>query len=191
MIQFPSDIHRFFAVVLYIVRCAEIRIGGSASGNTIRLEFTYKQQNTAAFLAMVNVSLTGGRILCRCTLALPMEQLTVDGIVVVHRGRRVVLVCLIQGHKEHVDVLLWQPLHTLTNGRRFHEIECYKELIAGICAVQIQWAIKANIYRLVNEVDMVLIVLQQIHQFAKKDWAVSQRVKIVKYLIAIPIVCCF
>ena len=56
MIQLPGDIHRFFAVVLYIVRCAEIGIGGSTAGNTIRLEFAHEQQNATAFFTVVNMA---------------------------------------------------------------------------------------------------------------------------------------
>ena len=60
---------------------------------------------------------------CRGALALPMEQALIDGIIVVHGGWRIVLVRLVQRHKEHVDVFLRQPLHALTNGGRLHKVQ--------------------------------------------------------------------
>ena len=72
------------------------------------------------------------QILRRGALALPMEQALIAGIIVVHGGWRIVLVRLVQRHKEHSDVFLWQPLHALTNGGRLHKVQRHQELVAGI-----------------------------------------------------------
>ena len=93
-----------------------------------------------------------------------MEQALIDGIIVVHGGWRVVLVRLVQRHKEHVDVFLWQPLHTLTNGGRLHKVHRHQQLVTGIGAVQIQRAVKAQINRFVNKVDLLEAIAQQFHE---------------------------
>ena len=63
---------------------------------------------------MMDISLARRRrIRCR-TLRLPMEQRLIDRIIIVHSGRRIILVRLVQRDKEHIRILGRQPLHTLT-----------------------------------------------------------------------------
>ena len=88
--------------MLHIVGCAEIGIGLSAVSDPVSLELPDEQQHTAPLLFMVDIPLAGGRTFRRCALALPVEQPFVDRIVVVHGCGRIVLVRLIQRHKEHV-----------------------------------------------------------------------------------------
>ena len=42
-IQTPGDIHRLTALMLYVVRCPEIRIGRSRIADAVRLEFADKE----------------------------------------------------------------------------------------------------------------------------------------------------
>ena len=56
-----------------------------------------------------------------------------------HGGRRVVLIRIIQRHKEHVQLLLRQPLYTLTHRGRFQEIQRHQQqLIPCVGTVQVQ-----------------------------------------------------
>ena len=54
----------------------------------------------------MDVALPGGRVFGGGALALPVEQVLVDGVIVIHGGGRVVLIRLVQRHKEHVQLLL-------------------------------------------------------------------------------------
>lgn len=112
----------------------------------------------------MDVALSGGRLLRRRALALPVEQALADGIVVVHGCRRIVLVRLVQRDKEHVELLVRQPLHALADGSGLHEVQRHKKLVAGIDAVQVQRTGKAHIHRLVDKVDLLIAIAQQRHQ---------------------------
>ena len=101
--------------MLYIVRSPEVGIGCSRIADAIRLKFADKEQNTAAALLVVDVTLTGRRLLSRGALALPVEKCLVDRVVVVHGGRRIVLVGLIEGHKEDIQLLLRKPFDTFAD----------------------------------------------------------------------------
>ena len=74
--------------------------------DAIVLEFADEEEDFAAALPVVDVALTGRCMISGCTLALPMEERFVNGVVVVHCRWRVVLIRLIQGNEEHVDFLL-------------------------------------------------------------------------------------
>ena len=115
-IQTPGDVHRLAALVLYVVRNSEIGIGRSRIADAVRLKFADKEQDTAAALPVVDVTLTGRGLLSRGALALPVEQCLIDRVIVVHGGRRIVLVGLIQGHKEDIQLLLRKPFNTLADG---------------------------------------------------------------------------
>ena len=80
----PGDIHWPGAFVLDIARCTQIGIRLGAAGYTVGFELADKQQNVAATFHMMDIALASGRVLCCGTLALPMEQALVDGVVVVH-----------------------------------------------------------------------------------------------------------
>ena len=95
IIQLPCDIHRSASVMLYVICCAEVSISSGAACDLVGFEFAYKEENPAAVFTMMNITLSGSGILCRGTLALPVEQLAVYRIIVVHRSRRVVLICLV------------------------------------------------------------------------------------------------
>ena len=85
-IELPRDIHWPAALVFHIACRAEIGICFSTAGHAVRLELADEQQNLAAAFAMVYITLPGGRIFRRGTLALPMKQTFTDGIVVIHGG---------------------------------------------------------------------------------------------------------
>ena len=116
-----------------------------------------------------------------------MEQALIDGIIVVHGGWRIVLVRLVQRHKEYVDAFLLQPLHALTNGGRLHKVQRRQELVAGIGAVQIQRAVKAQIHRLVDEVDLLEAIAQQLQEFTEQNRAVRQGIEVTKHLFVVPV----
>ena len=81
--------------MLHVGGCAQESVGRSAAGKAVRFKFADEQKNAAAALQMMDVPLTGGGALRRGALALPVEQFTVDRIIVVHGGGRIVLVRLI------------------------------------------------------------------------------------------------
>ena len=97
-----------------IVHGAKVGISGGTAETGIRFELPDKQQHTASFLPVMDIPLSGGRIFGCGALALPVKQVLVDGIIVVHGGGRVILVGFVQGHKEHIQLLFRQPLHTFT-----------------------------------------------------------------------------
>ena len=136
---------------------------------------------------MVDIALTGGRIFCRGALALPMKQALVDRVVIVHGRGRIVFIRLVQRHKEHVDIFLRQPLHALTNGGRLHKVQRYQELVAGIGAVQIQRTVKAQINRLVDEVDLLEAIAQQLQELAEQNCAVRQGIEVTKHIFVVPV----
>ena len=72
-VQLPGDIHRPAACVLHVVRRAQIGVRFRTAGHTVRLKLTHKQQHLAAAFLVVDIALTGGRILRRGALALPMK----------------------------------------------------------------------------------------------------------------------
>lgn len=126
--------------MLHIVGRTQICVCLCTSGHTIRLELADEQQHPAATLHVVDIALTGWRIIRCCTLALPMEQAFIDGVIVVHGRGRIVLVCLVQCHKEHIQLFLRQPLHTLTHSAGLNKVHGHQQLITGIGAMQIQQA---------------------------------------------------
>ena len=120
----------------------------------------------------MDVPLPGGRIFCSRALALPVEQAFVDGIILVHGGGGVILVCFVQGHKEYVQLLFRQPLHALADSGGLQKVQCYQQLVAGIGAVQVQRTIKAHIYRLVNKINAVILILQKCLQLPQQNGTV-------------------
>ena len=116
-----------------------------------------------------------------------MEQALIDGIIVVHGGWRIVLVRLVQRHKEYVDVSLRQPLHALTNGGRLHKVQRHQELVAGIGAMQIQRTVKAQLHRLVDKVDLLEAIAQQLQELTEQNCAVRQGIEVTKHLFVVPV----
>ena len=80
----------------------------------------------------MDVALPGGRAFGGGALALPVEQAFVNGIILVHGDGRAILVCLVQGHKEYVQLLFRQPLHALADGSRLQKVQCYQQLLRRI-----------------------------------------------------------
>ena len=113
---------------------AQEGIGRRAAREAVRFELADEQEDAAATLLMVDVPLARGGVLRCGALALPMEQLAVDGIVVVHGRGRIVLVRLIQRDEEHVQLLIGQPFHTLAYRGRFHKAHGHQQLIPGVSA---------------------------------------------------------
>ena len=91
--------------MLHIVHRAQIGIRSCTAKTGICLELTHEQQHPASFFPVMDVPLPGGRVFGGGALALPVEQALVDGIILVHGGGRVILVCFVQGHKEYVQLL--------------------------------------------------------------------------------------
>lgn len=68
--------------MLNVCRRAEEGIGSGSAGNAVILEFTDEKQHPAAALGVMDIAMAGRRIVSRGALALPMEQLAADGIIV-------------------------------------------------------------------------------------------------------------
>ena len=68
--------------MLDVCRRAEEGIGGGSAGNGVILKFTDEKQHPAAALGVMDIALAGRRIASRGALALPMELLAADGIIV-------------------------------------------------------------------------------------------------------------
>lgn len=79
--------------MLHIVGCAQIRVSFSTTGDSVSLKFSDKQQHLTVTLSMVNIPLAGRRVLGSGTLALPMEQTLIDGVIVIHGCGRVTPKC--------------------------------------------------------------------------------------------------
>ena len=171
-VQPPCDVHGAGTLVLHIVHRAQIGIRSCTAKTGICLELAHEQQHPASFFPVMDVALPGGRVFGGGALALPVEQAFVDGIILVHGGGGVILVCLVQGHKEYVQLLFRQPLHALADSGGLQKVQSYQQLVAGIGAVQIQRTIKAHIYRLVNKINAVILILQKCLQLPQQNGTV-------------------
>ena len=139
MVQPPHDIHGPAALVTDIICCTKecIRCGTAS----ILFELADKQEYFAALLLVVNVALAGRRISIGRGLALPMEQVGADCIIIVERGRRIILVCLVERDQQDIRFLVLEILHALTQRLGLEEIQSHKKLIAAIAAMNVQRAI--------------------------------------------------
>ena len=111
---------------------AQIGIRPCTAKTGICLELAHEQQHPTSFFPVMDVALPGGRVFGGGALALPVEQAFVDGIILVHGGGGVILVCLVQGHKEYVQLLFRQPLHALADSGRLQKVQCYQQLLRRI-----------------------------------------------------------
>ena len=93
MVQLPSDVHGATAGVPDIVCGSQEGIGGCA--DNIILEFPDEEQDFAAPATVIDVPLAHRAGIICGGLALPMEQLLVDGVIVVHGRGGVVFIGLI------------------------------------------------------------------------------------------------
>lgn len=66
--------------MLNIVHGAKVGISGGPAEAGSCLELPDKQQNTASLFPVMDVPLSGGGVLGRCALTLPVEQVLVDEI---------------------------------------------------------------------------------------------------------------
>ena len=107
----------------------------------------------------------------------------------IHGGGRVVLIRLIQRHKEHIQMLLRQPLHTLADSGRLHEIQRHQQLVPGIGAVEVQRAVKAQLHRLVNEVNLLIPIAEQVQKLAQQHGTVREGIQVVQHFIGCPAFC--
>ena len=111
---------------------AQIGIRSCTAKTGICFELAHEQQHPASLCPVMDVPLPGGRVFGGGALALPVEKAFVDGIILVHGDGRVILVCLVQGHKEYVQLLFRQPFHTLADGSRLQKVQCYQQLLRRI-----------------------------------------------------------
>ena len=118
--------------MLHIVHRAQIGIRSCTAKTGICLELAHEQQHPASFFPVMDVPLPGGRVFGGGALALPVEQAFVNGIILVHGGRGVILVCLVQGHKEYVQLLFRQPFHALADGSGLQKVQRHQQLVTGI-----------------------------------------------------------
>ena len=120
-----------------------------------------------------------------------MEQAFVNGIILVHGAGRVILVRFVQGHKEYVQLLFRQPLHTLADGSRLQKVQCYQQLVAGIGAVQVQRTIKAYIHRFVDKINAVILILQKCLQFPQQNGTIRESIQVIENFFILPAFCSF
>ena len=139
----------------------------------------------------MDISLPGGRVFGGGALALPVEQAFVNGIILVHGGGRVILVRFVQGHKEYVQLLFRQPLHALADSGRLQKVQRHQQLVAGIGAVQIHWAIKAHIHRLVDKINAVILILQKCLQFPQQNGTIRESIQVIENFFILPAFCSF
>ena len=92
--QLPHHVHRLRAFRFHIVRKSQESI--RCSTQLIALVLTDKYHHVCAHVTMMYVALTGLAFGSCSALALPVEQLAVNGIIVVHGGGRIVLVRLVE-----------------------------------------------------------------------------------------------
>ena len=87
----------------HIAGSSQISIRLGAICDPVRLELPDEQQHLAAAFPVMDIPLPSCGIFSCRALALPVEQALVDGIVVIHGRWRIVLVSLIERHKEHIQ----------------------------------------------------------------------------------------
>ena len=107
----PCNIHWLAAGVLHI-GCRS-KTGIRCSATAVLLELPHKENDLAAALPVVDITLTGACRIGGRALTLPMEQAFVDRIVVVHGSRGVVLVrfyCTLN-RKENQTIYQRPPLN--------------------------------------------------------------------------------
>lgn len=82
--------------MLHVVHGAQTGIRLCTAKTGIRLKLPDKQQHSASLCPVMDIPLPGGRGFGGGALALPVEQTFVDGIILVHGGRGVVFIRLVQ-----------------------------------------------------------------------------------------------
>ena len=82
VVQLPGDVHGTASGMSDVVCGSQEGIGGCA--NDVILEFPDEEQDFAAFLTMIDIPLAHRAGGVSGGLALPVEQLLIDGVIVVH-----------------------------------------------------------------------------------------------------------
>ena len=134
-VQLPYYVYRSAAIVSDIVGSPQERIRRSTC--YICFEFTNKQNDLAPQFLVINVSLSHRACIRSGTLTLPVEQIFIDRIVVIHCCRRIIPIGLVQRHKQHINFFAGQPLRTFTDIAGRHIIHSNQNLVTGIGAVQV------------------------------------------------------
>ena len=149
----------------------------------------HKQQNLAAALPMVDVALSGGRSLRCGALALPVEQVFIDRIIMVHRGGGIIFIRFVQRYKEHIHLLIGKVPHTDTrHSAKVVIIQRGDNLLHRVGTMYIQRAIKSQIHRLVKKIDGIKPKLQQ---FLQQDRTVGETVQMAQNFLVLPTFGCF
>ena len=170
----PDDIHRAAALVAHVFCFTEIDEGRSTG--LVFVVFSDKEENLEAYFLMVDVALP--RIGCfGCgALALPVEEMLIDGVVGVHGRRGIVFVGFVQCIDEKVEVSVFQVENALTHGFRFFWMaECDENLVLGVVAMEIERAGEAKIDVFIDEIEVIEVVLQDIADFLAHDRIFSDR----------------
>ena len=166
--EVPDDIHRAAALVAHIIGLAEV--DKRRSTGLVFVVFSDKEENLGSHFLMVDIALS--RIGCfGCgTLALPVEEVLIDGVVGVHGRRGIVFIRFVQCIDEKVEVPVFQVENALTHGfRSFWMAECDENLVLGVMTMEVERAGEAKIDILIDEVEVIEVVLQNIANFLAHD----------------------
>ena len=120
---------------------------------------------------MMDIALARCGMIACCTLTLPVKKRLIDGIILIHGGWRIVLIGFVQGYEQHIQLLLGEPLHTLTYGRRLHEIKCHQKLISGISTMKVDRTRKAKIQHFIQYINVVVAILHQLQHLTAQNLA--------------------
>ena len=173
--------------MLHIICGAKEGVRLRAARNPVFLEFADEKKNAVSHLFVVDIALCGGRLLGCRALALPVKQRFVDGIILVHGGRGILLVGLVQRHKEHIQLLIRKVFDAFPHSGGLHKIQRHQDLVPGVSAVQIQRAVEAKLHRLIYKVDPFILILQEFDEFPQHDRAVRQGLQVISHLFVVPI----
>jgi len=114
--QFPSDTNRPTTCMIDILAWTK-EVIRSRQPRRQRLGLTHEQQRCIAELAVPNVPLPRWRLLGRVALRLPMKQIMRDEVILIHRGRRILVFGLLQRHKEDIEFTILQMQNTFSLAR--------------------------------------------------------------------------
>lgn len=120
--------------MLHIVGCAQKGIGLRAPCDPVHLELLDKQQHLTSTLPVMDVPLSSGRVRCCGALDLPVEQVFVDGIILIHGGGRVSLSALFSVTKNTSNCFSgshFTPSRTVAGFKKFNA-----QLVTGIGIVR-------------------------------------------------------
>ena len=145
----------------HVIRVAEKHVSRRIAA--IALIFPYKQRDRVTRLLMVNVSLDLCTGIPVVTLALPVEQLRTDCIIIVHRGWREFFLRLIQVNEKNIRRLLRKILHALPELRRLcliEEIKRSHNLRRVVLTVQLQRTCERILILPCHEADMIALIVE-------------------------------